>query len=98
VGYGPGAESAAGNLADQLGLTATPSPDVPANTVRLTLGADFPTDYLSDDGNGDAAASTPSTTAQATRVATVAATATGSDAPAPTQLTHMTASGSPCVK
>jgi LCP family protein required for cell wall assembly len=47
VGYGTGAEEAARSLADELGVIATPSSEVTAGTVELTLGTDFPgEDYL----------------------------------------------------
>jgi LCP family protein required for cell wall assembly len=93
--YGPGADKAAQELADQLDLTATASGDVPAGTVQLTIGSDFPaSEYLTN----SATASRSSTTSPTTPVTTVAATATGTYAPQPTDLTNMTANGTPCVK
>ena len=98
VAYGSGAEGAAQALAKQLELPATASETLPAGTVQLTIGTDFPaSDYPSDD-NTDSLASTSTSRAPSTPVATVSATATGTYTPAPTDLTHMTASGTPCVK
>jgi hypothetical protein len=57
--------------------------------VQLTIGADFPADqYLTSS----------STAAVATPVTTVDATATGTQAPAPTDLTEMAGTNTPCVK
>ncbi|MBV8928849.1 MAG: LytR C-terminal domain-containing protein, partial [Mycobacteriaceae bacterium] len=97
VHYGPGAQRAAQALAHRLSLTATASDSLASETVQLMIGTDFPaSDYLSGSG---ATASVPDTsTAGPTAVTTVAATATGSSTPAPTDLTHMTANGTPCVK
>jgi LCP family protein required for cell wall assembly len=89
IAYGPGADDAAHMLADRLQLTATASDTVAPDTVRLTIGADFPAaQYLTDS----------STAAVATPVTTVDATATGTQAPAPTDLTEMTGTNTPCVK
>ena len=89
IAYGPGADDAAHMLADRLQLTATASGVVAAHTVQLTIGADFPADqYLT--GRRTAAVATP--------VTTVDATATGTQAPAPTDLTEMAGSNTPCVK
>lgn len=109
VHYGPGAEGAAHSLATELGVTATPSDWVLADTVRLTIGTDFPgTDYLGADlytsttsgsseyGTPESSETTAST--DTTPITTVAATATGTYTPAPTDLSQMTASGIPCVK
>ncbi|WP_245839541.1 LCP family protein [Mycobacterium aquaticum] len=109
VEYGQGADTAGHALAEELGLTAEPSTAVAPGAVQLTIGTDFPADeYL--DRNTDALSSsdttssatsgsttTSSTTASAP-VTTVAATATGSYSPAPTDLTQMKVSGIPCVK
>ena len=49
IDYGPGVHDAAQILADQFHLTATASDTLDANTVQLSLGADFPaSDYLTD--------------------------------------------------
>jgi LCP family protein required for cell wall assembly len=98
IEYGPGALEAAQTLADQFGLSAESSDAVGANTVRLTVGADFPVeDYLTDAASesGTALAATPTET---TPVPTAAATATGSAAPVPTEVSRMSASHIPCVK
>ncbi len=98
VDYGPGAKGAAQTLADQFGLTATESEAVGPSTVQLTIGSDFPaSDYLSktstDPTTALAAAPTPTTP-----VTEVPATATGTAAPVPTDLSRMNASDIPCVK
>ncbi len=95
IKYGPGAQAAAIALADELELTATASDTVAPNTVQLTAGTDFRvSDYL----DHNSSESQPSTTAPTTAVSTVAATATGTEAPAPTNLTRMSAKDVPCVK
>lgn len=92
IEYGPGAERGAQLLADELHLTATPGGTVAAGTVRLTVGTRFPAgDYLARpgvtaDGPGNG------------QVTTVSATGTGTRAPAPTDLSQMTATDTPCVK
>ncbi|MCK8644960.1 LCP family protein [Mycobacterium colombiense] len=92
IEYGPGADRAAQILADQLHLPATANNDVAAGTVRLTVGAHFPAgDYLAHPG----ATTDPSGSGQ---VSAVAATGTGDRAPAPTDLSQMTAANVPCVK
>ena len=100
IEYGPGADSAAHALADHLELSATPSTSVAANTVRLTVGTDFPGEDYLDDSRDDtgATSSSPTSTTTPTPVTTVPATATGTYTPAPTDLSQMTASGVPCVK
>lgn len=95
IEYGSGAQTAAQGLADQLDLTPAASDTLRPETVQLTIGADFPAgDFLNDAGTTTESA----TTSPPTPVPTVAATATGTRAPAPTDLTHMAASGVPCVK
>jgi LCP family protein required for cell wall assembly len=92
IDYGSGAHDAAQTLAEQFSLTATASNAIGPNTVRLTVGADFPArDYLT----GTSSSVTPSST---TPVTTAAATATGTAAPAPTDLSSMNAANVPCVK
>lgn len=89
IAYGPGAKTAAGQLADELGITASPSDSVAPNTVRLTVGTDFASfDYLNH----------TSTSSATTPVTTVSATATGTQGPSPSNLTRMTADSIPCVK
>ena len=89
IAYGPGAADAARMLADRLQLTATASDVVAPDTVQLTIGADFPAEqYMSG----------TSTSVTATPVTTVDATASGTQAPAPTDLTEMAGKNTPCVK
>lgn len=92
IAYGPGADAGAQVLADQLHVPATEDPTVASGTVRLTVGARFPAaDYLAHPG----AVGDSSTSGQ---VSAVAATGAGDRAPAPTDLSQMTASSVPCVK
>ncbi|MBO0880308.1 MAG: LCP family protein [Mycobacterium sp.] len=96
IDYGPGAHDAAQTLAEQFSLTPKPSDAVGPNTVRLTVGADFPArEYLTDSTKSATSSSTPSLT---TPVTTAAATAAGTAAPAPSDLSRMSASNVPCVK
>jgi LCP family protein required for cell wall assembly len=96
IDYGPGAHDAAQTLAEQFSLTPTVSTAVGPNTVRLTVGADFPArDYLTGTTNSAISSSTTSAT---TPVTTAAATATGTGAPAPSDLSRMSATDTPCVK
>jgi LCP family protein required for cell wall assembly len=89
IAYGPGADDAAHLLANRLQLTATASDTIAPATVRLTIGADFPAaQYMT--GTSTAAVAAP--------VTTVDATASGSQAPAPTDLTEMAGTNTPCVK
>jgi LCP family protein required for cell wall assembly len=91
IAYGQGAGDAAHMLADRLQLTAAASDAVAPDTVRLTMGADFPAaQYISVGTSG--------TTATAAPVTTVDATASGTQAPAPTDLTEMAGTNTPCVK
>lgn len=93
ISYGTGAADAARKLADRLQLNATASETVAPGTVQLTVGSDFPAaQYLNDEGLMS------TTTTSATPVTTVDATATGSQAPAPTDLTEMSGAHTPCVK
>lgn len=92
IEYGPGAERAAQVLADQLHVPATANDAVAAGTVRLTVGTQFPAaDYLAH----PEATTDPSGSGQ---VSAVAATGAGDRAPAPTDLSQMTAANVPCVK
>jgi LCP family protein required for cell wall assembly len=92
IDYGSGAHDAAQTLAEQFSLTATASNAIGPNTVRFTVGADFPArDYLTG-------TSSSATTSSTTPVTTAAATATGTAAPAPTDLSSMSATDTPCVK
>ena len=95
IEYGPGAQAAAAALADELHLTAKASNTVAPHTVQLTAGTDLAaSDYL----GRDATASEPPSTASTSEMTPVAVSATGSQAPAPTDLTQMRADGVPCVK
>lgn len=92
IEYGPGADQAAQVLADQLHVPATANDAVAAGTVRLTVGTQFPAaDYLAHPG----ATTDLSGSGQ---VSAVAATGAGDRAPAPTDLSQMTAANVPCVK
>ena len=79
-------------MADQLHVPATAIDTVSPGTVRLTVGTRFPADdYLAH----------PATTLDGSasgQVNAVAATGTGAHAPAPTDLSQMTATSTPCVK
>jgi LCP family protein required for cell wall assembly len=92
IAYGPGAQAAAAELADELGISATASEGVPPNTVRLTVGTDF-----SRFDNLNHTSALPATTAAAP-LTTVPATGTGMQEPKPTNLTRMAADDIPCVK
>ncbi|KDF00825.1 transcriptional regulator [Mycolicibacterium aromaticivorans JS19b1 = JCM 16368] len=90
VGYGDGVARAGKALAAQLNLPAAENDALPATTVQLTVGTDFPaSEYV-----GDTAPAAPAAAA----VSTVSATATGTASPAPTDLSHMTGESVPCVK
>ncbi len=96
--YGPGAHDAAQTLADQFGLTANPSDAIGPNTVQLTLGADFPASDYPTDTDATAATALAVSPTPTTPVTTVAATASGTAAPVPTDLSRMSATDIPCVK
>ncbi|MFI9508564.1 LCP family protein [Nocardia sp. NPDC052566] len=98
IHYGTGGEAAATALADQLGLTAAKSTAVAASTVRLTLGTDSPflATTATDLSQEPTTATTPTVTT--TPPPPVSATASGTKAPAPTDLSSMEANGIPCVK
>lgn len=73
-------------------MPATADPSVASGTVRLTVGTGFPAaDYLTRPGAAGAASASG-------QVMAVAATGSGDRAPAPTDLSQMTASSVPCVK
>jgi LCP family protein required for cell wall assembly len=92
IEYGPGADQGARVLADQLHLPATARDTVSPGTIRLTVGTRFPAgDYLAHPG----ATADGSTSGQVTAVAAAGA---GDRAPAPTDLSEMTATSIPCVK
>ena len=94
IEYGPGAQDAAQLLANELHLTATASDAVPAGSVRLTVGAQFPAGhYLSDSSRSVATGASASTP-----VTAVSATGAGASLPAPTDLSQMTATDIACVK
>jgi hypothetical protein len=92
IEYGPGADEGARMLADQLHMPATARDTMSPGTVRLTVGSRFPAgDYLAH----------PDTTVDGStpgQVTTVAATGTGAHVPAPTDLSQMTGTSTPCVK
>jgi LCP family protein required for cell wall assembly len=92
IAYGPGAKAAAAELADEFGISATPSDSVARNTVRLTVGTDF---SRFDNHNHTSASPATSTAAPVT---TVPATGTGTREPTPNNLTRMSADDIPCVK
>jgi LCP family protein required for cell wall assembly len=93
IAYGAGAKVAATELADQYDITATASDTVAGNTVRLTVGTDF---FRFDQTRGSTSESTATTAAAP--VTTVPATGAGTQQPAVTNLSRMTADGIPCVK
>lgn len=93
ITYGAGAKVAATELADQYDITATASDSVAPNTVRLTVG----TDFSRFDQTRNSTSESPTATATAP-VTTVPATGTGTQQPAVTNLSRMTADGIPCVK
>lgn len=92
IEYGPGGAEGAQMLADQLHLPATASDTMSPGTVRLTVGTRLPADdYLAHPS------ATPDGSAPE-QVTAVAATGTGTHTPAPTDLSQMTATSTPCVK
>lgn len=91
--YGPGAKVAATELADEFDITATASDSVARNTVQLTVGTDF-----SRFGHTHTYTSESPVTTAATPVTTVQATGAGTQEPAVTNLSRMTADSIPCVK
>jgi LCP family protein required for cell wall assembly len=93
ITYGAGAKLAATELADRYDITATASDGVALNTVRLTVGTDF---SRFDQTHRPTSEST--TTAAAAPVTTVPAAGAGTQQPAVTNLSRMTADGVPCVK
>ncbi|MEC3918793.1 LCP family protein [Nocardia sp. CDC160] len=103
LAYGTGAEAAATALAAQLGLTAVASPAVEEQTIQLTLGADAKTGTIANlvadqaDPSTSATRSTTPTTST-TPPAPVSATASGTNAPAATDLSQMDTGGIPCVR
>ncbi|HEX5253189.1 MAG TPA: LCP family protein [Mycobacterium sp.] len=93
ITYGPGAKIAATELADQFDITATASEDMARDTVRLTVG----TDFSRFDHHRNYTSESPTATSTAP-VTTVPATGAGTQEPAVTNLSRMTADGIPCVK
>lgn len=93
IAYGPGAKIAATELADQYDITATASATIASNTVQLTVG----TDFSRFDHHRNYTSESPTTTAAAP-VTTVPAAGAGTQEPAVTNLSRMTADGIPCVK
>ncbi|NMN95051.1 LytR family transcriptional regulator [Nocardiaceae bacterium YC2-7] len=101
VQYGPGSAQPARQLASMLGgLSASARPNLPAGTVQVTVGTDFalPPSLSNEPGHSrsDLAHSTP--TSPQSAVPVVPATATGNNAPAPTDLTSLGGDDVPCVK
>ena len=95
LGYGPGEDGAAQSLAARLNLTAAASDALPAGTIQLTTGTDLPAEgYLPRNDSPDATTTPAANPGAATPISTVSATA----APAPTDLSHMSGQGVPCVK
>ena len=92
IEYGPGADQGAQVLAAQLHIPTSANSAIGQDTVRLTVGTKFPAgQYLPHPGaEPDPSGSGP--------VDAVAATGAGDRAPAPTDLSQMTAEGIPCVK
>jgi len=95
IAYGTGAQSAAGLLADELGLSAIASDAVAPDSVLITVGTDFRTSEYVD---RLASTSDAATTSEAPSLTAVPATAGGNEAPTPTNLTVMTAGTVPCVR
>ncbi|RDH80376.1 LytR family transcriptional regulator [Mycolicibacterium moriokaense] len=98
IEFGPGALEAAQTLADEFGFSAQSSDAVGPNTVRLTVGDDFPADQYLTGSTTDTGTGLAATPTSSSPVSTVAATATGTAAPVPTEMSRMTASRIPCVK
>jgi LCP family protein required for cell wall assembly len=95
IAYGTGAQPNAELLADKLGLSATASDAVAPDAVLVTVGTDFHTSEYVD---SLASTSDATTTSEAPSLTTVPATAGGTAAPTPTNLTLMTAGTVPCVR
>ncbi|KRQ28206.1 transcriptional regulator [Mycobacteroides sp. H001] len=96
--YGSDAQEGAQALADQLHLPMTESGAVAAGTVQLTVGSQFPADdYIAHHSAGKKADSSAEANPSDVMTA-VAATGTGVQAPAPTDLSQMGADGVACVK
>lgn len=95
IRYGSGAGDAAQDLADKLGLTAVASGGVAADTIELTLGTDFAGDEYLYGSTDTTEEETPTTS---TSIPTVAATASGTEAPVPTDLSRMAGTEVPCVR
>ncbi|BBZ46395.1 LCP family protein [Mycobacterium parmense] len=92
IEYGRGASDGAQLLADQLHVPVTATDTVAPGTVRLTVGTRASAEgYLAHYGSS-------SERSGPGRVTAVAATGTGAQAPAPTDLSQMTAASIPCVK
>lgn len=95
--YGSGAAQPAQQLGEITGLAAVARTDLPAHTVRLTVGTDF---------TASAAQSAPTPTSSTpvgtatppAPITAVPATGTRENAPAPTDLTSLSGADVPCVK
>lgn len=95
VEYGPGAEQAAASVADELAISVSTeaSDTVPMNTVVVTVGSDYPTV-----GYDEEMSATTTEIAAPEEVTAVDATARGTHAPTPTDLTEMSGATIPCVR
>ncbi|AMU22214.1 LCP family protein [Mycobacteroides abscessus] len=96
--YGEDAQEGAQALADQLRLPMTESGAVAPGTVQLTVGSQFPVDNYIAHHSGGAKGGSSGEADPADKMTAVAATGTGVQAPAPTDLSQLTANGIPCVK
>ena len=95
--YGSGAQEAATALAGQLGLTATRSSSISAQSIQLTVGTELAgSDSLTTMAGLSGTSGTPASTTPPPPP--VSATNLGAKAPAPTDLSSMNGSGIPCVK
>ena len=95
--YGSGAQEAATALAGQLGLTATRSSSISAQSIQLTVGTELAgSDSLTSMAGLSGTSGTPASTTPPPPP--VSATNLGAKAPAPTDLSSMNGSGIPCVK
>ncbi|MBY8858404.1 LCP family protein [Nocardia sp. CA2R105] len=97
--YGSGAEQAATALAGQLGLTATKSSAINAQSIQLTVGTELAASSSITSMAGtssDDSSETPTSTTPPPPP--VSATNIGTNSPAPTDMSSMKGSGIPCVK
>lgn len=95
--YGSGAGQPAQQLGEITGLAAVARTDLPAHTVRLTVGTDFTVPAALSAPTPKSSTPVGTATPPAPMTA-VPATGTGENAPAPTDLTSLTGADVPCVK